>query len=230
MILFSPSSSWTTHFPFSTAEIKLYALWTYFPMEQRTFLSYQQALVYKHLQHPLLYGSQIILPPNVRQRTTARETLKHSLWWTNQKVCTQVVNRITYLKKKKVLERRRNARNAIQEFQLQIAFAEPYYNCLLKKQGTLSFATRLSWRQVTVAIRQFLTKRNAIYTLPVALSPTRTVSVIPTPRQRKGVWWTTAFKTPPPLFSLVVAITWNVGNRTRECPVHNLLTLSTTVY
>jgi hypothetical protein len=85
-----------------------------------------------------------------------------------------------------VLERK-DARNAIQEFQLQIAFAVPYYNCLLEKLRTLSFAVRLSWRQVTVAIRQFLTKRNAIYTLPVALSRTRTALVIPIPRPRTGV-------------------------------------------
>ena len=132
-----------------------------------------------------------------------------------------------------MLERRWNARNAIQEFQLQIAFAKPYYNCLLKKQGTLSFAIRLSWRQVTVAIRQFLTKRNAIYTLPVALSPTRTASVIPTPRPQKGVWWTTALKVCLFLFFLLLRslTTWGIEPGSAQHIIYSLyqLLLSNTI-
>lgn len=132
------------------------------------------------------------------------------------RVYITLVNRIIYVfLKNKVLKTRWNIWNAIPEFQLQIALTKLRYNCLLKKQRTSSVAIRLSLRQVTVAIRQFLTKRNAIYTLSVALSPTRTTSVIPILMPRKEVLRMKALE--PSLFVLVVGIYSKVGNRTPDC-------------
>ena len=78
---------------------------------------------------------------------------------------------------------------------------------------------RLSQRQEAAAIRQFLTKRNAIYTLSVALSPTRTASVIAILRPQKEAPWLRAF------FVLMIVIFFNIWNRTQGCPTHSIITV-----